>query len=70
MIMKRGGSYGSIELWDVAHQPCLVNEILDLELIDGKPSVESIVWIKGRLFSAGLHGFVVEHDLSSLKIKV
>ncbi|CAL8070237.1 unnamed protein product [Orchesella dallaii] len=69
LALYRGGDFGSIELWDVAHQPCMVKQLIDLELIDGKPSVESLVWAQGRLFSGGLHGFIVEHDLRSGKIK-
>lgn len=61
---------GQIEIWDVAHQPYLEKVILDLETIEDKPSVESMMWVGDRLFSCGLHGFVVEHDPSSGRIKV
>jgi hypothetical protein len=59
-----------IEIWNVTHQPFLEKCLLDLERIEGKPSVESLIWVKDRLFSCGLHGFVVEHDTCSGKIKV
>ena len=32
-------------------------------------SVEALVWSKGKLFSTGLHGFVVEYDLIALSPK-
>jgi hypothetical protein len=32
-------------------------------------SVEALVWSKGRLFSTGLHGFVVEYNLVELSPK-
>ena len=32
-------------------------------------SIEALVWSKGRLFSTGLHGFIVEYDLVALAPK-
>lgn len=52
------------------HQPFLERVIPELETIDGKPSVESVVWAKDRLFSCGLHGFVIEHDVRTGKLMV
>jgi len=66
----RGGNVGAIELWDVTHQPYLEKVLLDVEQIDGKASVESLIWVAGRLFSCGLHGFVVEHNVFTGKMKV
>lgn len=44
--------------------------LIDLEKVDGQASVESMVWSNNRLFSCGLHGFLLEHDMLTLKIKV
>ena len=33
-------------------------------------SVESLCWVDNRLFSCGLHGFLLEYDLNKLKVKV
>ncbi len=66
----RGGRIGAIEIWDVNYQPFLERVILELETIDDKPSVESVIWSNDRLFSCGLHGFVVEHDIRSGKLLV
>ena len=32
-------------------------------------SVEALVWSKGRLFSTGIHGFILEYDLVALSLK-
>ena len=32
-------------------------------------SVEALVWCNGRLFSAGLNGFIYEYNLTSLQPK-
>ncbi len=32
-------------------------------------SIEALVWSKGKLFSTGLHGFVVQYDLITLSPK-
>ena len=33
---------------------------------NAESSVEALAWARGRLFSTGLHGLVLEHDLHSL----
>ena len=32
-------------------------------------SIEALVWSNGKLFSTGLHGFIVEYDLIALSPK-
>ncbi|EFX86991.1 hypothetical protein DAPPUDRAFT_97204 [Daphnia pulex] len=58
-------SDNSIEIWNLEHSPHIE------KLIPGSPegSIEALVWSKGRLFSTGLHGFVVEYDLVALSPK-
>lgn len=58
-------SDNSIEIWNMTHSPHIE------KLIPGSTegSIEALVWSKGRLFSTGLHGFVVEYDLIALSPK-
>ena len=70
MFVFRGGETPAIEIWNVVRAPFLQKILYELENNDDKPSVESLIWIKDRLFSCGLHGFIVEHDLNTRKIKV
>jgi hypothetical protein len=44
--------------------------LTNLEKVDDQPSVESMVWAKNRLYSGGLHGFIIEHDLGRRVMKV
>ncbi|CAG7652969.1 unnamed protein product [Allacma fusca] len=69
LALFRGGDTPAIEIWDMSHTPFLEKVLYDLESINDKVSVESLVWIHDRLFSCGLHGFVVEHDLVTRKMK-
>ncbi|GBN68407.1 U3 small nucleolar RNA-associated protein 4 [Araneus ventricosus] len=52
----------SIEIWDIRSNPYLE------KVIPGTPttSVETLAWCNGRLFSAGLYGYITEYDLESL----
>ncbi|CAL1290275.1 unnamed protein product [Larinioides sclopetarius] len=52
----------SIEIWDIKSNPYLE------KVIPGTPtiSVETLAWCNGRLFSAGLYGYITEYDLESL----
>lgn len=58
-------SDNSIEIWNLEHTPHLE------KLFPGgtEASIEALVWSKGRLFSTGLHGFIVEYDLVALSPK-
>lgn len=55
----------TIEIWNLSFTPCVEGIML------GYPenSVESVVWHKGRLFTSGLHGCIVEYDLVTLEQK-
>ncbi|XP_015588039.1 U3 small nucleolar RNA-associated protein 4 homolog [Cephus cinctus] len=55
----------SIEIWNVENAPFVERTIV------GHPegSVEAVLWVDLRLFSTGLHGMVMEHDLTSLGVK-
>ncbi|XP_066583138.1 U3 small nucleolar RNA-associated protein 4 homolog [Prorops nasuta] len=55
----------SIEIWNIANAPFIECTL------PAKPenSVEAIVWVNQRLFSAGLHGMISEYDLYALQIK-
>lgn len=55
----------SIEVWNVTNAPFVECTIAGCE----ENSVESILWIDSRLFSTGLHGAVVEYNLTTLGIK-
>lgn len=56
---------GSIEIWNCKHRP-----FMQLVLpADSEASIEGLSWCDGRLFSVGLHGFVLEHDLSLCTVK-
>lgn len=55
----------SIEIWNVMNAPFVECTIAGCE----ENSVESLLWIDSRLFSTGLHGAVVEYDLTILGIK-
>ncbi|PRD29751.1 UNVERIFIED_CONTAM: U3 small nucleolar RNA-associated protein 4 [Trichonephila clavipes] len=52
----------SIEIWDVEQNPYLEMIIPETST----SSVETLTWCNGRLFSAGLYGFITEHDLKTL----
>ena len=39
-------------------------------LSDSQPSIEALLWCNDRLFSSGLHGLVVEHDLERQRVRV
>ncbi|KAK8374495.1 hypothetical protein O3P69_011772 [Scylla paramamosain] len=55
---------GSIEIWNCKSRP-----FMQLVLPgDNDSSVEALVWCRGRLFSAGLHGFLLEHNLASREV--
>ena len=55
-----------LELWDVKHTPHL-----DRVFTVGKDdSIESIAWCNERLFSAGLGGSVLEHDVLTTTVTV
>lgn len=52
---------GSVEIWNCQNRP-----FVQLVLPGGvDSSVEALVWCKGRLFSAGLHGYILEYNLFS-----
>lgn len=55
----------SIELWNLMFTPCVEG------VIPGDPdsSVEAVVWLDGRLFTAGLNAHVTEYDLQSRQPK-
>jgi len=57
---------GSIEIWNCSYKPYLYHVIGG----DEESSVEALVWCNRRLFSAGLHGFILEYDLSTLQPKL
>ncbi|GFY66204.1 u3 small nucleolar RNA-associated protein 4 homolog [Trichonephila inaurata madagascariensis] len=58
-------SDSSIEIWDVKQNPYLEKVIPKIST----SSVETLTWCNGRLFSAGLYGFITEHDLKTLHPK-
>jgi U3 small nucleolar RNA-associated protein 4 len=51
-----------IEVWNMTAAPFLQKWIPG----NSESSVEALAWAKGRLFSTGLHGLVLEHDLNTL----
>ncbi|XP_076059964.1 UTP4 small subunit processome component l(3)72Dn [Oratosquilla oratoria] len=55
----------SIELWNCHHKPCRER------VIPGNPenSVEALLWCGKKLLSAGLHGFVTEHNLQTYQVQ-
>lgn len=55
----------TIEIWNLMFTACVEGVML------GCPnnSVESVVWHRGRLFTSGLHGCIVEYNLVSLQKK-
>lgn len=55
----------SIEIWDVRKNPYLEKVIPSVP----NGSVETLSWCNGRLFSAGLYGYLYEYDLISLSQK-
>ncbi|XP_014675622.1 PREDICTED: cirhin-like [Priapulus caudatus] len=61
-----GRADNSIEIWN-----CKENIFHHEKTIHGDSgrSVESLAWLRGRLFSAGLHGDLTEYDLSRLRPK-
>ncbi|XP_035213233.1 U3 small nucleolar RNA-associated protein 4 homolog isoform X2 [Stegodyphus dumicola] len=52
----------SIEIWDVKKYPYLEKVIPG----SSTTSVETLAWCNDRLFSAGLHGYIAEHNLNTL----
>lgn len=58
-----------IEIWNIEHTPH-IEKIIPGSVEDSiEGSIEALVWSKGRLFSTGLHGYIVEYDLVSLSPK-
>ncbi|XP_042239160.1 U3 small nucleolar RNA-associated protein 4 homolog [Homarus americanus] len=58
---------GTVEIWNCN---CQSRPFLELVIYgDDGCSVEALVWCRGRLFSAGLHGFALEYDLTTGGIK-
>ncbi|XP_064106148.1 U3 small nucleolar RNA-associated protein 4 homolog [Macrobrachium nipponense] len=57
---------GSIEIWNCKHKPFMQ---LVLPASDEEASVEGLAWCNDRLFSVGLHGYVLEYDLSLCTVK-
>ena len=64
-IFPKFRSDNSIEIWNVEHTPHIERQIPG----SAEGSVEAVVWSKGKLFSTGLHGFIVEYDLVTLSPK-
>jgi len=58
-------SDNSLEIWSISSTPFLQKCIPGLD----EGSIEGISWYKDRLFTCGLHGFVIEHDLDKLQDK-
>lgn len=59
-------SDASIEIWNLSNVPYIERTIPpDLENF----SIEGLCWLDNRLFSIGLHGFLVEYDLYQLLVK-
>lgn len=56
---------GSVEIWNCKHRPFMQQVIHG----DEDSSVEALAWCNGRLFSAGLHGFLLEYDLASCTVR-
>nr|XP_002128329.1 U3 small nucleolar RNA-associated protein 4 homolog [Ciona intestinalis] len=61
-----GRSDGSIEIW--CTEECWFQKMVIPGSENG--SVESLLWLGNRLISAGLHGNVVEYDLTSGTVKI
>ncbi|XP_068232510.1 U3 small nucleolar RNA-associated protein 4 homolog isoform X2 [Palaemon carinicauda] len=57
---------GSIEIWNCKHNPFMQ---LVLPAVDEDASVEGLAWCNDRLFSVGLHGYVLEYDLALCNVK-
>lgn len=55
----------SIEIWNHVGNPILERWIPG----NSESSVEALAWAGERLFSTGLHGLVLEHDLQSLSTR-
>ncbi|KAK7083769.1 U3 small nucleolar RNA-associated protein 4 [Halocaridina rubra] len=58
-------SDGAIEIWNCQNRPFL-QLVLPAE---SDASVEGLAWCDGRLFSVGLHGYLIEYDLSAVGVK-
>lgn len=56
----------SIEIWNITNAP-FIEKIIPT--IISNESIEGLKWYKNRLFSVGLHSFLVEYDLFKLTIK-
>lgn len=53
----------SLELWNITNAP-FIERIIPSSIENY--SIESLAWYNKRLFSVGLHGFIVEYDLFRL----
>lgn len=58
-------SDASVEIWDVVKNPYLEKVIPSVP----NTSVETLSWCNGRLFAAGLYGYIYEYDLCTLTLK-
>ncbi|XP_050301623.1 U3 small nucleolar RNA-associated protein 4 homolog [Anthonomus grandis grandis] len=59
-------SNASLEIWNLTHIPFIEKTFpCDLENF----TIEGLCWSQNRLFSVGLHGFLVEYDLYSIGFK-
>jgi len=58
-----------IEIWNIEHTPH-IEKIIPGTVEDSiEGSIEALAWSKGRLFSTGLHGYIIEYDLIALTPK-
>nr|XP_054769363.1 U3 small nucleolar RNA-associated protein 4 homolog [Lytechinus pictus] len=66
-LLAVGREDSSVEIWKTGEG----RKWLQQKVIPGskKRKVNSLVWVKGRLFSAGLQGDITEYDLHCLKPK-
>ncbi|XP_030831866.1 U3 small nucleolar RNA-associated protein 4 homolog [Strongylocentrotus purpuratus] len=66
-VLAVGREDNSVEIWKTGEG----RKWLQQKVIPGseKRKVNSLVWVKGRLFSAGLQGDITEYDLQHLKPK-
>ncbi|XP_044750340.1 U3 small nucleolar RNA-associated protein 4 homolog [Coccinella septempunctata] len=51
---------GSIEIWNVKHSPFIEKTLASNT---ENYSIDELAWFHDRLFSIGLHGFIIEYDL-------
>ncbi|CAH0547966.1 unnamed protein product [Brassicogethes aeneus] len=59
-------SDASLEIWDISHNAFIEKTIASTV---ENYSIEGLTWSDNRLFSVGLHGFLVEYDLYKLEVK-